>query len=78
MNVVEGFCLVSGLRLNKEKCMLASVNIGKESAQILVNALGCLISSWPLKYLGLPLGGEPSLKDFWALVLEKLTRRLEG
>ena len=33
---------------------------------------------WPLKHVGLPLGGNPKAVEFWAPVLEKVEKRLDG
>ncbi|KAM7513904.1 hypothetical protein LguiA_003487 [Lonicera macranthoides] len=39
---------------------------------------GCEIENWPLKYLGLPLGGNPNSLEFWNPVLEKVKKKLDG
>ncbi|KAH9745615.1 S4 RNA-binding domain-containing protein [Citrus sinensis] len=44
----------------------------------LVSIVGCESGDWPLKYLGLPLGGNPKAVEFWAPVLEKVEKRLDG
>ena len=33
---------------------------------------------WPLKHVGLPLGGNPKAVESWAPVLEKVKKRLDG
>lgn len=38
--------------------------------------LGCEKESWPLKYLGLPLGGSPKSLELWTPVIEKMAMRL--
>jgi len=40
--------------------------------------VGCEIEKWPLKYLGMPLGGNPNSTEFWNLVLEKVKKKLDG
>ncbi|KAM7480591.1 hypothetical protein LguiA_028804 [Lonicera macranthoides] len=40
--------------------------------------LGCEIKNWPLKYLGLPLRGNPNSLEFCNLVLEKVKKKLDG
>lgn len=40
------------------------------------NRLNCLHHKLPLKYLGLPLGANPSRKSTWKPVLEKLKLKL--
>ena len=39
--------------------------------------LGCEVGDWPIKYLGLPLGGNPR-KEFWELLFSKVAKRLDG
>lgn len=38
----------------------------------------CEVGSWPLSYLGMPLGGNPCRSGFWEPVIEKVSRKLEG
>lgn len=44
-----------------------------------INRLGCVIrckvDNWPLKFLGLLLGGHPRSESFWDLVAEKVSRK---
>ncbi|RVW78784.1 hypothetical protein CK203_050945 [Vitis vinifera] len=35
-------------------------------------------SGWPILYLGLPLGENPKACGFWDLVIERISRRLDG
>ena len=39
---------------------------------------GCEVEIWPIKYLGLPLGGNPRKIDFWDLVVNKVAKRLDS
>ena len=36
------------------------------------------MGSWPLSYLGMPLGDNPKRVGFWNPIIEKITKRLEG
>lgn len=38
--------------------------------------MGCKIGSWPSKYLGVPLGGNPRAKEFWNQVIERCKKKL--
>ncbi|KAJ9689257.1 hypothetical protein PVL29_014768 [Vitis rotundifolia] len=40
--------------------------------------LDCKVSDWPISYLGLPLGGNPTASGFWNPVIERISRRLDG
>ena len=36
------------------------------------------MGSWPMSYLGMPLGDNPCRIGFWAPAIEKISKRLEG
>ena len=38
----------------------------------------CEVGVWPIKCLGLPLGGNPRKVDFWDSVVTKVSERLDG
>lgn len=38
--------------------------------------IGCSLGDWPLKYLGLFLGGRPKSTTFWDPVVEKVSKKL--
>lgn len=76
LDVLHKFCEVSGLRVNMSKSQIMGVNIVEDIVQHLAQVAGCPIGVWPLKYLGLLLGGNPRRADFWAPVVDKISRRL--
>ncbi|KAL5543164.1 hypothetical protein UlMin_010874 [Ulmus minor] len=49
-----------------------------EEVLILAAVVGCEKGSWPMKYLGLPLGGNPNSTEFWNPVVEKVGKMLDG
>ncbi|KAH9734302.1 reverse transcriptase domain-containing protein [Citrus sinensis] len=69
---------VSGLKINLRKSSIVGINFQDQKLIDLASSVGCEIGNWPLKYLGLPLGGNCGKADFWAPVLEKVERRLDG
>ncbi|KAK9282677.1 hypothetical protein L1049_010897 [Liquidambar formosana] len=56
------------------KSSLAGINFPQDKLDRLAVVLGCSVDGWPMKYLGLPLGGDPKFDAFWSLVLEKIGR----
>ena len=36
------------------------------------------MGEWPLKYLGLPLGGNPLVMTFWDPIIERIGNKLNG
>ncbi|KAH9670660.1 er membrane protein complex subunit 10 [Citrus sinensis] len=69
---------VSGLKINLRNSSIVGINFQDQKLIDLASSVGCEIGNWPLKYLGLPLGGNCRKADFWAPVLEKVERRLDG
>ncbi|GMQ06052.1 hypothetical protein CsSME_00050793 [Camellia sinensis var. sinensis] len=76
-SVVRLFGAISGLKVNFEKSRVAGINVDSRLIQSVVDLLGCGIETFPMKYLGLPLGGNPRGDMFWNPVVEKIGKRLE-
>jgi hypothetical protein len=51
-SILESFCFISGLKLNKAKCSLVGINSDSSNVERLAAVFGCGVGSWPLKYLG--------------------------
>lgn len=51
------FEAISGLRINMRKTQVAFVNVSEEKLAAIASTSGCEASTWPLFYLGMPLGG---------------------
>ena len=52
--------------------------MGEVEVAYLASLVRCAVGSWPIKYLGLPLGGNPTKKIFWEPMITKVARRLDG
>ena len=72
------FCSVSGLKINFEKSTLLGINLEGEEVGYLAGLVECSVGEWPTKYLGLPLGDNPTRKSFWEPVVTKIVKRLDG
>ena len=72
------FSAISGLRINFGKSTLLGINLEEEEVAYLAELVECSVGVWPVKYLGLPLGGNPKSKIFWEPVVIKVARRLDG
>ncbi len=46
--------------------------------ELLADILGCKTSTFPMKYLGLPLGANFKMQSIWNPIMEKLERWLAG
>ncbi|KAL5539489.1 hypothetical protein UlMin_044009 [Ulmus minor] len=76
--ILKFFSMCSGLKINMNKSSLAGIHMEDEEVMALAVVVGCEKGSWPMKYLGLPLGGNPNSTEFWNLVIEKVGKRLDG
>jgi hypothetical protein len=47
-----------------------------EDVKDLAQLLGCWVASFPMTYLGLPLGASYKATSIWNGVIEKMERRL--
>ena len=57
---------------------MLGINLEEEEVANLVDLVECSVGVWPIKYLGLPLGGNPTRKTFWEPVVTKVAKRLDG
>ncbi|XP_028121753.1 uncharacterized protein LOC114318966 [Camellia sinensis] len=78
LQVLRIFEIVSGLKVNLSKSSVVGINLNDSYVRRVADMLGCSIESFPIKYLGLPLGGDPRLAPFWEPVLVKIGKCLEG
>ena len=69
---------ISRLKVNLEKSNIYGINLAQNHLSRLAELLDCKASGWPILYLGLPLGGNPKACGFWDLVIERISRRLDG
>ncbi|CAL8989771.1 unnamed protein product [Prunus brigantina] len=77
LDLLDSFCLIFGLKINKSKCSLVGIGRSPSYLNRLAGGWGCAVGDWPMKYLGLPLGGNPKAIVFWDPVLKKVQRRLQ-
>ena len=76
LRLLEVFGAVLGLRVNLTRSTLLGINIDEDLLQNFALISGCEIGVWPIKYLGLPLGGNPRKHIFWEPVVSKVKKRL--
>jgi hypothetical protein len=68
--------LLSGIRINFSKTEMIPMNITMEDANILAVLVSCKISSFPLKYLGVPLfDGKIKIQD-WHTIIDKVQQKI--
>ncbi|KAE8699091.1 hypothetical protein F3Y22_tig00110596pilonHSYRG00035 [Hibiscus syriacus] len=72
------FEMGSGLSINFRKSCLAWVKVDEDNLNQFALLVGCMVSSFPFKYLGIPLGADPRRTSMWELVIEKFKVKLVG
>ncbi|KAL5537608.1 hypothetical protein UlMin_044784 [Ulmus minor] len=74
--ILKFFSMCLGLKINMNKSSLAGISLAEEEVRVLASEVGCEKGSWPMKYLGLLLGGNSNLADFWNPVVEKVGKKV--
>ena len=75
--ILSWFEIVLGLEINLNKFELILMGV-VPNFEMLVDALGCMQGSLPMKYLSLPLGAKWKDRAVWNPIIEKVERRLTG
>ncbi|PKI36674.1 hypothetical protein CRG98_042933 [Punica granatum] len=70
------FEAVYGLKINMERSEIVLVRSNYAAA--LADILDCKIGSFPLNYLGLPVGAGARNKDVWNVIIDRMERKLAG
>lgn len=65
---LEIFQVILGLKVG--------VNVEENVLLCFVDLMGCSVGKWPIKYLGMPLGGNPRVVAFWDLVVKRFLKGL--
>jgi hypothetical protein len=74
--ILRGFGMASGLKVNFWKSCLIGINVPNEFLLMASDFLNCRIGHTPFKYLGLPVGANPSLTSTWRPMVDAIKRRL--
>ncbi|XP_028084934.1 uncharacterized protein LOC114286053 [Camellia sinensis] len=75
--ILRIFEVVSGHKVNLSKSSVVGITLEHSCEQRMAAMLGCPIDKFPLRCLGLPLGGDPRTEAFWNPVFVKIGKRLE-
>ncbi|GKV24765.1 hypothetical protein SLEP1_g34334 [Rubroshorea leprosula] len=67
---------MSGLRINFSKSCVYGFNMSDSWVRGAAGVLHCGIGKTPFMYLGMPVGGNPRCKKFWAPVVSKFRQKL--
>ncbi|KAJ9553900.1 hypothetical protein OSB04_017945 [Centaurea solstitialis] len=76
IKILDCFHAISGLRINMRKSKIFGVGVLEEEVQEWATGAGCDGGSFPLMYLGLPVGASMHRKNAWKPVVEKVRSKL--
>ncbi|GJT95773.1 RNA-directed DNA polymerase, eukaryota, reverse transcriptase zinc-binding domain protein [Tanacetum coccineum] len=72
IRVFHVFYLVSGLKINMHKSNICGVGVSNEDVSSMARASGCASGSFPLMYLGLPIGFNMSRINNWQPLIDRV------
>ncbi|GJV38519.1 RNA-directed DNA polymerase, eukaryota, reverse transcriptase zinc-binding domain protein [Tanacetum coccineum] len=70
------FYLISGLKINVNKCNILGIGVSDEEVSNMANVIGCEAAKFPLKYLGVPVGCNMARCSNWNDILQKFVSKL--
>ena len=70
------FQLASGLQVNFHKSSIHGIHVDNHWLQGAAASLLCKVGSFPLTYLGLPIGGNSSRIALWDPIIKKIEKKL--
>ena len=74
--ILRCFELISGLKINFSKSVIAGVNIPVAEINEIAGILKCKAGDFPLTYLGLPLGANPRRIKTWNPIVDRFKKKL--
>jgi mannosylglycoprotein endo-beta-mannosidase len=74
--ILHWFEIISGLKVNFYKSSLIGINVDNEYTSGLANAIFYRSDTFPIKYLGLPLGANTNRLSTWKPVLSTIRAKL--
>eukprot|EP00268_Persea_americana_P043743 TRINITY_DN4402_c0_g1_i1.p1 TRINITY_DN4402_c0_g1~~TRINITY_DN4402_c0_g1_i1.p1 ORF type:complete len:267 (+),score=37.38 TRINITY_DN4402_c0_g1_i1:1657-2457(+) len=76
--ILKWFEVLSGLKINYEKCEFIGVQMDLSQVDYLANIFGCKDGKLPKKYLGLPLYLGIPKKSLWDSMVERVEKKLSS
>ncbi|GJW07652.1 RNA-directed DNA polymerase, eukaryota, reverse transcriptase zinc-binding domain protein [Tanacetum coccineum] len=70
------FYLIFGLKINVNKCNVLGVGVSDEEVSNLAKVISFGAAKFPLKYLGVPIGGNMARCSNWNVIIQKFSSKL--
>ncbi|GJS45242.1 RNA-directed DNA polymerase, eukaryota, reverse transcriptase zinc-binding domain protein [Tanacetum coccineum] len=75
---LNSFYQASGLRINIAKYNLFAIGVSAKELQTMAHVTGCQASSFPISYLGLPIGKSMHYLLNWNILVDKFKSKLSN
>ena len=77
-SILTCFEQVTGMRINYDKSELVPINLGEGDVASLKNIFRCVVGSFPIKYLGIPLHHDKLRREDLQPIIDKILKRIAG
>ncbi|KAL8480707.1 hypothetical protein ACS0TY_027303 [Phlomoides rotata] len=74
--ILRNFEILSGLKVNFNKCCLMGLNIKANSLRCMASLIRCEVGQRPFSYLGLSIGINHRQTSSWTKLVDRIRRRL--
>ncbi|GKV11938.1 hypothetical protein SLEP1_g23150 [Rubroshorea leprosula] len=74
--ILRTFEMAAGLKINFGKCQLMGIGVDDDWRNKMAYRLGCKEGEFPIKYLGIPIGGNHRRLKMWQPLLDSVTKKL--
>jgi hypothetical protein len=74
--ILNAFKALSGIRINYSKTKLILINLSQEEVVALASLVCCKLSTFLLKYLGVPLSDAKLKISDWQDLIDKIQRKI--
>lgn len=75
--ILRNFELLSGLKVNFDKCSVMGVNVDRGRLETMATSLGCVVGDIPFSYLGVRVEICQKSSNEWMGLIQKFRKRLK-
>ncbi|GLU22240.1 hypothetical protein SLE2022_383300 [Rubroshorea leprosula] len=76
--ILRTFEMAAGLKINFGKCQLMGIGVDDDWRNKMAYRLGCKEGEFPIKYLGIPIGGNHRRLKMWQPLLDSVMKKLSS
>lgn len=76
--ILRCFEMLSGVKVNFQKCNIFGVNIDNNRLEGMANTLGCATGSVPFNFLGIKVGRIRNNRNEWSELINKMRSKIRS